>query len=148
MKQLFAYHTGKDWLDSDAFCELQPIIALTSRYDRFDEWENVEHRNLIPAKPAKSTLGGLILANCEAWNEDVVRMDVQTDGEKTHGVHERARTHIPSLAIASAKLKTLSVTPCLNEANNEYMVESTPVSVEALGFDEFWLEKPLVTKQS
>ena len=135
MKQLSAYHIGKDWLDSDAFCELQPIIGLTSRYDRFDEWENVEHRNLIPAKPAKPTLGGLILANCEAWNEDLVRMDVQTDGEKTSKimsnltVHTRERehhtAHIPSFGIASAKLKTLSVTLCLNEANNEYMVEST-----------------------
>ena len=68
-------------MDSDAFCELQPIISLDRH--RFDEWENVEHRNLIQAEPVKSTLGGLILANCVAWNEDLVRMDVWTDGEKT-----------------------------------------------------------------
>ena len=53
-KQLSAGHIGEDWMD-----ELQPIIGLTSRYDRFGEWENVEHRKLIPAEPAKSTLGGL-----------------------------------------------------------------------------------------
>ena len=35
MKQLSAHYIGKDWLDSDAFCELQPITGLTSRYDRF-----------------------------------------------------------------------------------------------------------------
>ena len=95
-KQLSAGHIGEDWMDSDAFCELQPIIGLISRYDRFDEWENVEHRNLIPAK---STLGRLILMNCEVVDEDLVRMDVGTDGKKTsktmsnpHGVHERERT--------------------------------------------------------
>ena len=27
MKQLSAYHIGKDRLDSDAFCELQPMIT-------------------------------------------------------------------------------------------------------------------------
>ena len=31
MQQLSAYHIGKDWLDSDAFCELQPIIANGKR---------------------------------------------------------------------------------------------------------------------
>ena len=99
MKQLSAYHIGKNWLDSDAFCELQPIIGLTSQYDKFDEWENVEHRNLILAKPAKPTLGGLILANCEAWNEDLVRVgrsdrwrkDIENHVQR-HGVNERART--------------------------------------------------------
>ena len=47
------------------------------------EWENVEHRNLIPAETGEINAGGVILANCEAWNEDLVRMDVWTDGEKT-----------------------------------------------------------------
>ena len=131
MKQLSAYHIGKDWLDSDAFCELQPIIGLASRYDRCDEWENVEHRNLIRAKLAKPALEGLILANCEAWNEDLVRMDVRTDGEKTSKImsnltvytreREHHTAHIPSFGIASATLKTLSVKPCLNEGNTEYI---------------------------
>ena len=82
MRVLSAGHIGEDWMDSDAFCELQPIIGLTSRYDRFDEWENVEHRNLIPAEPAKSTMGRLILMNCEVMDEDLVRMDVGTDGSQ------------------------------------------------------------------
>ena len=82
-KQLSAGHIGEDWMDPDAFCELQPIIGLTSRYDRFDEWENVEHRNLTPAERAKSALGGLILVNCEVMDGDLVRTDVWTDGKKT-----------------------------------------------------------------
>ena len=74
----------------------------------------MEHRDLIPAKPAKPTVAGLIFANCEAWNEDLVRMDIQTDGEKTSKtmsnltVYRRERehhtAHIPSSGIASAKL--------------------------------------------
>ena len=131
-KKLSAGHIGEDWMDSDAFCELQPIIGLTSRYDRFDEWENEEHRNLIPAEPAKSTLGGLILlelssygwrlgshGRLDRWQKNI------ENHVQPHSVLEHHTAHIPLLRNASAKLKKLSATLCLNEADNEFLVEST-----------------------
>ena len=93
MKQLSAYRIGEDWMDSGSIRELQLINGVTDRHNKSVEWKDVERRNLISAELAKSTLGGLTLANCEVMDGDLARMDVWTDGENASKTMSNLTVH-------------------------------------------------------
>ena len=117
-------------MDFGAFCVLQSINGLADWYDesrasnakRCDEWQNMESGDFVPADLVKSTLGGLIPANREVVDRNLVLIGIWTDGRETLIIKsnltlptretDHSTAHIPSLSVVAAKSESSSATLC------------------------------------